>query len=73
MKRKILVVDVGGTHVKLLMSPGTNAKFHQGREWGRNSSVARFKESVRGWKFDARPLVFRRRYARDESQEIQST
>ena len=70
MKKKILVVDVGGTHVKLLMSPRDEREFPSGPRMGPEQFVVRFKESVRGWKFDRASIGFpapvrRGRIARD--------
>ncbi|HEY5991143.1 MAG TPA: hypothetical protein VIU10_01065 [Candidatus Udaeobacter sp.] len=58
MKRKILVVDVGGTHVKLLMSPRDEREFPSGPRMGPKQFVARFKENVRGWKFERASIGF---------------
>src|SRR2546430_13729416 len=58
MKRKVLVVDVGGTHVKLLMSPLDERQFASGPRMGPKQFLAKFKESVRGWKFDRVSIGF---------------
>jgi hypothetical protein len=58
MKRKILVVDIGGTHVKLLMSPRDGREFPSGPEMGPEQFIARFVDNVRGWKFDAVSIGF---------------
>jgi hypothetical protein len=58
MRRKILVVDIGGTHVKLLMSPRDEREFPSGPRMGPKQFVARFKENVRGWKFDRASIGF---------------
>ena len=58
MKRKILVVDIGGTHVKLLMSLRDEREFPSGPRMGPKQFVARFKETVRGWKFDRASVGF---------------
>ena len=58
MKRKVLVVDVGGTHVKLLMSPLKERQFPSGARMGPKQFLARFKETVRGWKFDRASIGF---------------
>ena len=58
MKRKILVVDIGGTHVKLLMSSREEREFPSGPRMGPKQFVARFKENVRGWKFDRASIGF---------------
>jgi hypothetical protein len=58
MKRKILVVDIGGTHVKLLMSPRDEREFPSGPRMGPKQFLAGFKENVRGWKFDRASIGF---------------
>jgi hypothetical protein len=58
MKRKILVVDIGGTHVKLLMSLREQREFPSGPRMGPEEFLARFKENVRGWKFDRVSIGF---------------
>jgi hypothetical protein len=58
MRRKILVVDVGGTSVKLLMSRRDEREFPSGPRMGPGQFVARFKESVRGWEFDRVSIGF---------------
>ena len=58
MKRRILVVDIGGTHVKLLMSLRDEREFPSGPRMGPKQFVARFKENVRGWKFDRASIGF---------------
>jgi len=58
MKKKILVVDIGGTHVKLLMSLRDEREFPSGPRMGPKQFVARFKENVRGWKFSRASIGF---------------
>ncbi len=58
MRKKILVVDVGGTSVKLLMSRREEREFPSGPRMGPRQFVARFVENVRGWKFDAASIGF---------------
>src|SRR5213594_3632472 len=58
MKRKVLVVDIGGTHVKLLMSPRDEREFVSGPRMRPQQFIARFKEGVRGWKFEATSIGF---------------
>jgi polyphosphate glucokinase len=58
MKRKILVVDIGGTHVKLLMSLREQREFSSGPRMGPKQLLTRFKETVRGWKFDRASIGF---------------
>ena len=58
MKKKVLVVDIGGTHVKLLMSPRDQRKFASGPKMTPKEMIAKFKEAVRGWKFNAISIGF---------------
>jgi predicted NBD/HSP70 family sugar kinase len=58
MKRKILVVDIGGTHVKLLMSRRVEREFASGPRMGPAEFVDRFKQNVRGWNFDVASIGF---------------
>src|SRR5229473_1436774 len=58
MKRKVLVVDIGGSHVKLLMSPGDQRAFASGPRMKPEQMIAKFKESVAGWKFDVVSIGF---------------
>jgi predicted NBD/HSP70 family sugar kinase len=58
MKRKILVVDIGGTHVKLLMSLRDEREFPSGPRMGPKQFLARFEETARDWKFDATSIGF---------------
>ena len=58
MKRKILVVDIGGTYVKLLMSRRVEREFASGPRMGPAEFVNRFKQNVRGWNFDVASIGF---------------
>jgi len=58
MKRKILVVDIGGTYVKLLMSRCVEREFVSGARMGPAEFVDRFKQNVRGWNFDVASIGF---------------
>jgi len=58
MKRRILVVDIGGTHVKLLMSLRNEREFPSGPRMGPEQFLKRFKENARGWKFDRVSIGF---------------
>jgi polyphosphate glucokinase len=58
MKRKILVVDIGGTAVKLLMSSSEEREFRSGPRMGPERFVTKFKQTVRGWKFDRASIGF---------------
>ena len=58
MKRRILVVDIGGSFVKLLMSERVERQFVSGPRMTPKQFVAKFKETVRGWKFDVASIGF---------------
>ena len=58
MTRKVLVVDIGGTHVKLLMSVRDQRAFASGPRMRPKKMVAKFKETVSGWKFDVVSIGF---------------
>jgi hypothetical protein len=58
MKRRVLVVDVGGTHVKLLMSRRNQREFASGPRMRPKQLIAKLKETARGWKFDVASIGF---------------
>jgi hypothetical protein len=58
MKRKILVVDVGGTSVKLLMSLRNEREFPSGPRMGPEQFEKKFVETVRDWKFEVVSIGF---------------
>ena len=58
MKRRVLVVDVGGTHVKLLMSRRNKREFASGPRMRPKQLIAKLKETTRGWKFDVASIGF---------------
>jgi predicted NBD/HSP70 family sugar kinase len=58
MRRRILVVDIGGSFVKLLMSERVERQFASGARMTPREFVAKFKQTVRGWKFDAASIGF---------------
>jgi ROK family len=58
MKLKILVVDIGGTHVKLLMSHRDHREFASGSRIKPRQLVDDIKKSVRGWQFDRVSIGF---------------
>src|SRR5215468_10589395 len=58
MKRGILVVDIGGSFVKLLMSERVEREFASGPEMTPKQFLVKFKETVRGWKFDVASIGF---------------
>ena len=58
MKRRVLVIDIGGTGVKLLMSRRDERVFASGPRMKPEQFIAKFKENVRGWKFDVASIGF---------------
>jgi predicted NBD/HSP70 family sugar kinase len=56
--RKILVIDIGGTAVKLMMSARERRKFNSGPHMTPGLFARRLKQTVRGWKFDAISIGF---------------
>src|SRR5437764_6783110 len=58
MKKKILVIDVGGTHVKLMISRKKKRKFKSGPKMTPREMVGRIKSELKGWKFDAVAVGF---------------
>ena len=58
MKNKILVIDVGGSNVKLMVSRAQRIKFKSGGKLTPRAMVAQIKPLVADWKFDAVSLGF---------------
>ena len=58
MKNKILVIDVGGSNVKLMVSRAQRIKFKSGGKLTPRAMVAQIKPLVSDWKFDAVSLGF---------------
>ncbi len=60
MKKKpnILVIDIGGTHVKLMISARERRKFDSGSRMTPAQFMRRVKQSIKGWKFDAISIGF---------------
>lgn len=58
MKKKILVIDIGGTHVKMMISRGKRRKFKSGSKLTPKKMVAAIKEEIEDWKFDAIAIGF---------------
>lgn len=57
-KRKVLVIDIGGTHVKLLISRARKRKFKSGPKMTPREMVSRIKSELNGWKYDAISIGF---------------
>ena len=58
MKKKILVIDIGGTHVKMMISRQRKRKFKSGPKLTPREMVAEIKEEIEDWKFDAISIGF---------------
>lgn len=58
MKKNVLVVDIGGTHVKLMISRTETRKFDSGMKLSPGQLVSRLKKNTRGWKYDAVSIGF---------------
>jgi polyphosphate glucokinase len=58
MKRKILVVDIGGTHVKLMLSAQDKLKFDSGPEMKPHHFVKEFQETAADLEFAAVSIGF---------------
>jgi len=58
MKKKILVIDVGGTHVKLMISRSEKQKFGSGPEMTPREMVTQMKPLLTEWNFDAVSIGF---------------
>ena len=58
-KRKVLVIDVGGSHVKLMVSRnGKRRKFESGKTLRPHQLIVETKKLVADWKFDAIAIGF---------------
>lgn len=57
-QKRVLVIDVGGTHVKLRFAKAEERRFDSGPEISPQDVIAGIKANVRGWKFDAISLGF---------------
>jgi hypothetical protein len=58
LKNKILVIDVGGSNVKLMVSRAQRIKFKSGGKLAPRAMVAQIKPLVADWEFDAVSLGF---------------
>ena len=58
MKKKALVVDIGGTHVKLMLKRGDQRMFDSGPKMRPREMVAQIKAKTRGWRFGAISIGF---------------
>jgi len=58
MKKKVLVVDIGGSHVKLMISHRETRKFDSGMEISPRDLLRQIKTNAEGWKYDALSVGF---------------
>lgn len=58
MKRNILVIDIGGTSVKLMISKEERRKFPSGNKFAPSQLASRIEEAVADWKYDAVAIGF---------------
>lgn len=58
MKKKVLVVDIGGTHVKLMISPRETRKFDSGMNLSPKALVSQIRKTAEGWKYNAISIGF---------------
>jgi ROK family len=58
LKKRILVIDVGGSNVKLLISRTERRKFKSGPKLTPRTMVAQIKPLITDWKFDAISMGF---------------
>ena len=58
MKKKILVIDVGGSNVKVMISRAQRRKFKSGPEMTPRELVIQLKSMLQDWTFDAISMGF---------------
>jgi len=58
MKKTILVIDIGGTHVKLMISRNKKRKFKSGPKLTPREMLKQIKVEVEDWKFNAVAIGF---------------
>ena len=57
-KKKVLVIDIGGTHVKLMISRREKRKFDSGPRLSPRQLVAQIKKNTEGWDYDVISIGF---------------
>ena len=57
-KKNVLVVDIGGTSVKLMISPRETRKFDSGMKLSPKQLVSEIKATAQGWKYNAVAIGF---------------
>jgi len=58
VKEKILVIDIGGSNVKMMISRAQRRKFTSGPEMTPGELVTQLKSGLEDWKFDAISMGF---------------
>ena len=58
MTKNILVIDIGGSHVKLMISRAQKRKFESGPDLTPREMLAQMKPLLRDWKFDLVSIGF---------------
>ena len=58
MKKKVLVVDIGGSHVKLMISHSDIRKFDSGMKLSPKELVSQIKKTAAGWNYNAISIGF---------------
>lgn len=58
MKKRVLVIDVGGSHVKMMISREERVKFDSGPEMRPGQAIEGIKKEVKDWKFDRISIGF---------------
>jgi len=58
MKKNILVVDIGGTRVKLMISRRTKRKFDSGPKMTPREMIPDIKKTAEGWNYDVISIGF---------------
>jgi polyphosphate glucokinase len=58
VKKRILVIDVGGSNVKVMISRGQRRKFKSGPDMTPREMIAQIKPQVQDWAFDAVSIGF---------------
>ena len=58
MKKRILVIDVGGSNVKLMISRGSRRKFKSGPQMTPRELVSQLKSLLKDWTYDAISMGF---------------
>ena len=58
MRKRILVIDIGGTHVKLMISRAKRRKFKSGPKLTPREMVKQIKMEIERWNYDAISIGF---------------